>query len=174
MVSRVTASFLVLVCLVSPAIFAATVWLTRASVKRATAALIGGVAAAIFSIGLDAVASRMDWWRYTVDGDWLAALALAVSVAFVFGAAAGLIGWRMMRAMGWTGVATFFAGYVGLGMLRDLLLATNTTLFVFGEGAEPQVMAAIGYVSLALAVQATMLVMAGPPTRDKLESRGPA
>jgi hypothetical protein len=166
----VTASFLLLVCVVSPAIFAASVWLTRAGGKRATGALAGGVVAALFSIAWDALAGRMDWWSYGAHGDWLATLALALSVAFVFGASAGLIGWRMMRAMSWTGVATFFAGYVGLGMLRDHLLASNTLVFVFGPGPMPQVMGAVGYLSLALAVQVTMLIMAGPPTRDELRA----
>lgn len=110
----------------------------------------------------------MEWWNYAND-DVLAVLAVALSVAFVFGAAAGLIGWRMMRAIGWTGVAAYFAGFVGLGMLRDNLLATNTTvLFGFGEGPLPQVMSAAGYLTLALAVQVTMLIMAGRPTHDSL------
>ena len=52
--------------------------------------------------------------------------------------------------------------------LRDTLLAANTPLFVFGDGPAPQVMGAAGYLSLALAVQVTMLIMAGPPRRDAL------
>ena len=167
---RVTAAFLLLVCLGSPAIFAAAVWLTRAGPKRASAALAGGVVAALLNIGWDALAGRMDWWAYQVSDDLLATLALSISVAFVFGAAAGLVGWRMMRAMGWTGVATFFAGYVGLGMLRDHLLATNTALFDFGPGPMPQVMGGVGYLSLAMAVQVVMLIMAGPPRRDALRA----
>ncbi len=161
---------LIAVCLASPAVFAALVWLTRAGGKRATAALAGGVVAALFNIGWDTLAEQQDWWTYPTTNDVLATLALALSVAFVFGGAAGLIGWRMMRAMGWTGVATFFAGFVGLGMLRDNLLATNTGLMVFGNGPMPQVMDAVGYLSLALAVQVTMLVMAGPPRRDELRA----
>lgn len=164
-----TALFLFVVCLVSPAIFAGAVWITRAGAKRSSAALAGGVAGAIFNISWDALAGRMGWWSYTTH-DWLATLALSLSVAFVFGAAAGLAGWRMMRAMGWIGVATFFAGYVGLGVSRDTLLAANTTLFVFGDGPMPQVMSAVSYLALALVVQVTMLVMAGPPRRDALRA----
>ena len=165
---RVTAYLLLVVCLGSPAIFAAAVWLTRAGSKRASAARAGGVLAALLNFGWATLAGRMDWWAYEVSGDTLATLALSISVAFVFGAAAGLVGWRMMRAMGWTGVATFFAGFVGLGMLRDHMLATNVSLFSFGPGAVPQVMGGIGYLSLAMAVQMTMLIMAGPPRRDAL------
>jgi hypothetical protein len=169
-VSRVTAILLLLVCVGSPVAFAIVAWLSRASGKRTTAALVGGLVAALFSLAWDALAARMGWWSYAND-DVLAVLAVALSVAFVFGAAAGLIGWRMMRAIGRTGVAAFFAGYVGLGMLRDNLLATNTTvLFGFGDGPLPQVMGAVGYLSLALAVQVTMLIMAGRPTRDSLRA----
>jgi len=151
-------------------VFAAVVWLTRAGSRRAMGALAGGVVAALFNIAWDSLARQQDWWTYPDTNDVLATLALALSVAFVFGGAAGLIGWRMMRAMGWTGVATFFAGFVGLGVLRDHLLAANTTLLVFGAGPMPQLMGALGYLSLALAVQVTMLVMAGPPRRDALRA----
>ncbi len=168
MVSRVTSVLLLLVCVGSPVVFAAVAWIARAGANRTKAALVGGLVATLFSLGWDALAARMEWWTYAND-DVLAVFAVALSVAFVFGAAAGLVGWRMMRAIGWTGVAAFFSGFVGLGMLRDNLLATNTTvLFGFGEGPVPQVMSAVGYLSLALAVQVTMLIMAGPPRRDAL------
>ena len=167
---RVTTAFLIFVCLASPAVFAATGWLTLAGPKRLSGALAGGLAAAVFNIGWDALAGRMDWWAYHSSGDVLPTLAISISVVFVFGATAGLVGWRMMRAMGWTGVATFFAGYIGLGMLRDHMLATNSTLFAFGAGPMPQVMGAVGYLSLALVVQVTMLLMAGPPRHDPLRA----
>ncbi|MEZ6030075.1 MAG: hypothetical protein R3C46_10035 [Hyphomonadaceae bacterium] len=161
-------AILIAVCLGSPALFAVTVWLSRAGAKRSTAALAGGVVAAAFDIGWDALARLEGWWTYSAANDLLDTLALALTAAFVFGAAAGLIGWRMMRAMGWTGVATFFAGFVGLGVLRDQLLAVNTDLMAFGQGAMPQLMGALGYLAFALAVQMTMLVIAGLPTRDPL------
>lgn len=150
--------------------FAAVVWLTRAGSKRATGALAGGVIAALFNIVWDGLARQQGWWTYPDTNHMLATLALALSVAFVFGGAAGLVGWRMMRAMGWIGVATFFAGFVGLGVLRDHLLAANTSLMVFGSGPMPQLMGALGYLSLALAAQITMLLMAGPPRRDTLRT----
>ncbi len=159
---------LLIVCLGSPAAFAVTVWLTRAGGKRASAALAGGVAAAIFHIGWDTLARQQDWWTYSAANEMLETLALALSVTFVLGGAAGLIGWRMMRAMGWTGVATFFAGFVGLGVLRDHMLAANTDLMVFGAGPMPALMGALGYLAVALTVQITMLALAGRPTRDQL------
>lgn len=161
-------SVLLAICLASPAVFAAVVWMTRAGGKRAAAALAGGVVAAVLSIGWDSLAAHEAWWTYPATNDVLATLAIALSVAFVFGAAAGLVGWRMMRGMGWSGVATFFAGYVGLGVLRDYLLAAHTDLMVVGGDAMPALMGALGYLMVALAVQVTMLLMAGLPTRDAL------
>lgn len=167
---RVTTALLLVVCLLSPLIFAVTVWLTRASARRATAALSGGVAGTVLILGWDALAAQMGWWRYPASNDLLATLALALSVGFVFGGAAGLAGWRMMRAMGWSGVAAFFAGFVGLGVLRDHLLAVNTNLLVLGSTGMPLVMGAVGYLTIAVAVQVAMLVMAGPPRADALRA----
>jgi hypothetical protein len=163
--------FILSVCLASPVIFAAAAWFTRASTRRATAALVGGVVAALLNIGWDGVADRMDWWSYAfTSSDAITPLALYIPVAFVFGAAAGLVGWRMMRAMGWTGVAVFFSAFVGLGVIRDHVIAAQSDVFVFGPGGAPHVVDALGYLTLALAVQVVMLVMAGPPKRDALRA----
>lgn len=169
-VRRVTAGILLLLSVVSPLIFVAMVWLTRAGSKRATAALVACISATVFSVCWDALAARMGWWSYPSSGDLVATLTQAITCAFVFGGAAGLAGWRIMRAMGWTGATTFFVGFVGIGLLRDYLLDTNTDLFSFGAGQMPQVMAAIGYLTMALVVQITMLLIAGPPRRDEMRT----
>lgn len=165
-----SAGVLLLLSVVSPLVFVAMVWLTRAAPRRATAALVACVSATIFSVCWDALAARMGWWRYPSSGDLVATLTQAITCAFVFGGAAGLGGWRIMRAMGWTGATTFFVGFVGIGLLRDYLLDTNTTLFDFGEGSMPQVMAAVGYLTMALVVQITMLLIAGPPRCDEMRA----
>jgi hypothetical protein len=165
---RVSANILFALCLVSPLLFAATLWLSRAGPQRSIAAVAGCIAATVFSLAWDALAARLGWWSYPHHGDILATLALSATIAFLFGGVAGLIGWRMMRAMGWTGAATFFIGFVGIGLMRDHTLEVNTTAFYFGEGPMPQVMAAVGYLSMSLIVQITMLIMVGPPTRDEL------
>lgn len=165
-----TADLLLALCVVSPATFVAMLWLTRAGAKRATAALAGCATAAVFSVGWDALAARMGWWSYPSSGDLLTTLTVAITVAFLFGGVAGLAGWRMMRAMGWTGAVTFFVGFVGLGLIRDQVLEMNTNMFAVGPGPMPHVMGGVGYLTIALAVQVTMLVLAGPPTRDELRT----
>lgn len=163
---------LLLLCVASPLVFAGMVWLTRAGPKRAAAALAGCATAAVFSVGWDALAAKLGWWHYPSSGDLLATLALSITCAFIFGGAAGLAGWRIIRAMEWTGAFTFLIAFVGVGLLRDHTLEVNTTLMAFGPGPMPQVMAAIGYLSMALAVQVTMLVVAGPPRSDQMRAGG--
>ena len=170
LVLRVTADLLLALCVVSPLVFVAMLWLTRAGGKRAMAALAGCATAAVFSLGWDALAARMGWWTYPYSGELLTSLTVSMTMAFLFGGVAGLAGWRMMRAMGRTGAVTFLAGFVGLGLIRDQMLELNTTAFAIGEGPMPHVMGGIGYLTIAVAVQVTMFVLAGPPTRDSLRT----
>lgn len=167
-----TAEVLLALCVASPVAFAAMVWLTRAGPKRAAAALAGCATAAVFNVGWDALAAQLGWWTYPSSGDLLATLAFSTTCAFLFGGAAGLAGWRIMRAMEWTGAITFFVAFVGVGLLRDHALEVNTTMMAFGPGPMPQVMSAIGYLTMALAVQITMLVVAGPPRSDAMRAGG--
>src|SRR5579871_1376552 len=145
----------------SAAAFALAAWLLRASAKRALAALAGGVVGAAVNIAFDAVAYRQDWWRYTFTPDEVVPLAFYVPVALVFGASLGLVGWRIIRAYEWTGVAIFFGFFVGLGVIRDHVLAERSSLFQFGPGLTPHIADAIGYFALALAVQLTMRALVG-------------
>ena len=103
---RVTAEVLFALCIASPLVFAGMVWLTRAGPRRAGAALAGCATAAVFSVGWDALAAKLGWWHYPSSGDLLATLAFSTTCAFLFGGAAGLAGWRIMRAMEWTGAIT--------------------------------------------------------------------
>ena len=146
------------------------IWLTRAGAKRTQAAIIGCLAAAVFSLCWDALAVQMEWWSFPASADLIATLALSSFGAFIFGGAAGLIGWRMMRSGGWIGAATFGSAFVGIGLLRDHLLGAYTQLFAFGAGPMPQVMAGMGYLSLALVVQITMLIVGGRPRCDELRA----
>lgn len=127
-------------------------------------------AAAVFSLCWDALAVQMGWWSFPSRTDLLATLALSIFGAFVFGGTAGLICWRMMRSGGWTGAATFVCTFVGAGLMRDHLLDANTQLLAFGQEPMGQIMAGVGYLTLALVVQITMLAVGGHPRRDELRT----
>lgn len=165
-----TAEIFLILCFASPLVFVATVWLTRAGSRRRAAALAGCVTAAVFSVGWDALAARMGWWSYPSSSDLVATLMLSTICAFIFGGTASLTGWRMMRSSQWVGAVTFIAGFVGIGLLRDHTLEVNTTMMAFGPGPMPQVMAAVGYLTMALAVQVTMLIVAGTPRSDEMQA----
>lgn len=161
---------LLAVCFASPVIFTAILWMSRAGPRRGSAALAACAAATVFSLAWDALAARMGWWTYPSAGQIFPTLALALACGFIFGGAAALIGWRMMRSGGWAGAATFFGGFVGVGMLRDYALDINTNHFSLGPGLMPHVMAGVGYLSMAVLAQVVMLMMAGPPRADALRT----
>lgn len=165
-----TANIVLAVCFASPVIFAASLWLTRAGPRRASAALAACATATVFSLVWDALAARLGWWAYPSAGELLPTLALALGCGFIFGGAAALLGWRMIRSGGWMGAATFLGGFVGTGMLRDYTLDLNTGYFSLGPGLMPHVMAGVGYLSMAVLAQVTMLLMAGPPRADELRT----
>lgn len=165
-----SANLLLAVCIGSPLIFTAVLWLSRAGPRRATAALAACVTATVFSLIWDTLAASMGWWVYPLARELLPTLALAMACGFLFGGAAALLGWRMMRSGGWIGAATFLAAFVGIGMLRDYTLDLNTAQFSFGPGLMPHLMAGVGYLSMAVSAQIVMLVMAGPPRADELRT----
>ncbi len=164
------ANLLLAVSLFSPLLFAAVIRLSRAGTKRVQAAIAGCFVAVVFSLCWDALAEQMHWWSFPSSTDWIATLALSIFGAFVFGGTAGLLGWRMMRSGGWTGAATFACAFVGVGLMRDHMLDANTQLFAFGPGPTGQIMAGVGYLTLALIVQITMLLVGGHPRRDELRA----
>lgn len=165
------AAFLLLAVLaLSPVVFAGMVRLTRAGARRTQAAIAACVVAAVFSLCWDALAVQMRWWSFPSHSDLIATLALSIFGAFVFGGAAGLAGWRMMRSGGGTGAATFLCTFVGAGLMRDHMLDANTAYFAFGQEPLGQIMAGVGYLMLALVVQITLLLMAGHPRRDELRT----
>ncbi len=164
------ANLLLAFSFVSPLIFAAVVWLSRAGARRTQAAIAACFVAAVFSLCWDALAVQMHWWSFPSSSDLVATLALSIFGAFVFGGTAALIGWRMMRSGGWTGAATFVCAFVGVSLMRDHMLDANTQLFAFGAGPTGQIMASVGYLMLALIGQITMLALAGHPRRDELRT----
>ncbi len=164
------ANIVLAVCFASPVIFTVIVWLSRAGARRTSAALAACATATVFSLVWDTLAAHMGWWTYPSASELVPTLALALAGGFLFGGAAALLGWRMMRSGGWMGATTFFSGFVGAGMLRDYALDINTVYFALGPGLMPHVMAGAGYLSMAVLAQVVMLLMAGPPRADELRA----
>lgn len=146
---------------VSIVLLALAVSFTGAGPRRTLAALVGGALAALLNVGWDLAASHTGWWRY-VDGAQTAGWAAYLPVALAFGAAAGLVGWRMTRAWGIPGLLLFLASFTSLGILRDTIYGARGLVFLFGEGIAPRIADAAGWLSLALVTQLAIRLLAGP------------
>ena len=88
-----TANLLLALGFLSPLLFAAVIWLSRAGARRTQGAIAGCFVAAVFSLCWDALAVQMHWWSFPSSSDLIATLALSIFGAFVFGGTAGLVGW---------------------------------------------------------------------------------
>ncbi|MFZ4607839.1 MAG: hypothetical protein ACOYM5_16435 [Caulobacter sp.] len=152
--------------LFSVLLFLGCVWLSRAGYWRTAAALMGGMAAAGLRFGVDMTVFHFDWWTF---GDTsYAPVVTYAPVMFWFGGGLGLIGWRMIRNWGAGGELGFFAGFVALGLGRDLLLTMGAGALTFGEGPWPLVIAAGSWLVMAVLVQLTMQLLVGPIDADAL------
>ncbi|MFZ5669340.1 MAG: hypothetical protein ACOY4K_07585 [Pseudomonadota bacterium] len=148
-------------------LFLFSAWLTRASYWRIAAALLGGVAAAFLSFGVDIAAAAFGWWTYGPT-EAHAPIAAYAPVAFWFGGGLGLIGWRMMRNWGAFGEWGFFIAFVLLGLTRDLALAMGGIGYELAAGPLPLAISAATWFVIAFLVQLVMQLLVGPIDADAL------
>lgn len=147
-------------------LFLVCAWLTRAGYWRAAAALLGGLVAGALRFGLDMVAYHFDWWNF---GDTAYAPIITYApVVFWFGAGLGLVGWRMIRNWGAAGEISFFIGFILLGLARDVVLALGTGPLTIEQQGLPLLIAAGGWLVMAVLVQVMMQVLVGPVDADRL------
>lgn len=156
---------------IAAALFALSALLSRAPPARIAAAAAGALVAGLLNMGWDFLAWRAGWWCYTIGKGVLAPLWMYAPAGLVFGGALGLIGWRAMRAYGHAGGAVFFVLFTALGVSRDSIYAARGTVFVFGDGWQPLVADACGYLSIAVTFQLLMFLLAGPPRSGRLRGR---
>src|SRR5260370_30909994 len=79
----------------------------------------------------DAVASRRGWWHYPSVTGSQAPLAWYVAAALWYGAALGLVGWRVIRRFGGAGLTAFLVTFSILGVGRDYLPSISAPFIVF-------------------------------------------
>jgi serine/threonine protein kinase len=172
---EILAPQLVLWACLAPAACGATLFFTRARLRRVAGALAGGIlfgATWVFKMRLD---YSMGWWRTrfaeTPDPFSLFSPALILGIA-VLGALLFLISWRVARRFGWVGTAIFIVLASAQFTVRDRMywdtfmhmmtiswriqaLLADTALFVLG-------------VTLG---HAGMRMVAGPAKGDGLARR---
>jgi hypothetical protein len=157
--------------LVPAAALAVTVYLSRATARRVRAALVSGVATAVFNVGQDAAARALGLWRFPTSPTGVGPVEGYVAVALWYGAALALIAWRLDRRFGWRGPAGVVAFMAVFGPLRDYRVATATGLIAFAPGALPLLFDAACY-STGIGLNVLVLRLVGGPARaDALRAR---
>jgi len=154
--------------LVALILFAVAAYFTRAGTTRTGAALAGGAAAAVYNVLADGAAARFAWWSYPTLGTWHAPALAYVAVAFSYGGAIALIGWRLTRRFGWRGQIGWIAVMSLLGFARDSFYAARTGLLAFAPGIAPRLADLAGWILLYGVSHSVMRALAGPADADRL------
>jgi hypothetical protein len=145
-----------------------TAYFTRATRRRVTGALFGGVAVGLVGVGVESLAHAMGWWRYpSVETPYGPPLMYPVAVLLF--AALALIGWRVTRRFGWRGQAAFLCAVTIVGTVRDYRVAAWLPEFiVFAPGIGTALVDATCWAGLLAFAQAVMRLVAGPVRGDPL------
>ena len=149
-------------------VLAATIYFTRAGVRRVAGALLGGVAVSVAGIGIENLAHRFGWWRYpSVDTPYGPPLIYPVAICMF--ASLALIAWRVTRRFGWRGQVVFLTALTIVGTLRDYAWdALRPDLIVIAPGFGVILVDAACWFGLAILAQAVMRWVAGPVGSDSL------
>ena len=151
--------------------FAGAAFFTRAGWRRIIGALIAAAPLVLLVMFYDAIAAQMGWWRYPAVGAGAAPLSWYVASALGYGAALGLVGWRVIRRWGRRGLLGFLAAFAVFGVGRDLAYSHAYHLIVFGPGPLPLLADLLAYASAAALVQLLMRWIAGPARGDPLRAQ---
>jgi len=144
--------------------------LTRATARRITGALCGGLAAGVAGLGIIALGEKARWWHQAIT--WrLYFLALLV-VDFALCAFVFLITWRIARRFGWRGLslAAIFAAVIGPP--RDYwYMARFPEWGAYNWGVATVLAISAAYVLLGILGHGVMRLVAGQAREDRLARR---
>ena len=104
-------------------LFAVIAFLTRATWQRIVGVLISSVPIIFLVMLYDKIAGQLGWWHYPSLVSGSAPLAWYIAAALFYGAALGLIGWRVIRRWSWSGLVVFIVKPVGVYPRSAHLLA---------------------------------------------------
>jgi hypothetical protein len=154
--------------LITTAIFLAVAYFTRASFRRIVGVLIAAALIVPYLLILDRTAFRLGWWHYPSVTSGNVPLVWYVSAALGYGAALGLVGWRVIRRWAGPGLVVFLLGFALFGVGRDFAYSLATRLIVFGAGPVPLLADFFAYAAAAMLVQLLMRWIVGPARSDPL------
>ena len=146
------------------------VYFTRATSRRAVAALAGGAAVGLFGLGAIVLGNALKLWLVPIS--WtpqfltLFYLGLAISVTPIY-----LVTWRLARRFGWRGLAVFIGIVAIIGPPRDYLIAAVFPAWmVFAPGIAPILADSATYIGIVALGHAVMRLIAGPSREDRLRN----
>jgi hypothetical protein len=147
---------------------AATVYFTRASVRRVMGALAGGAAAGCFGMGAVVLGNALGVWRVPLSVTpgmlVLFYVGLAISLSPIY-----LVTWRVARRYGWRGMAVCLIVVGVIGPPRDYLYAAVfPEWMVFAKGIAPVLADAATYLGLVVVGHVVMWGVSGPAREDHL------
>jgi len=149
------------------------IYFTKASLRRVSAALLGGIAGGLLNLVADLVAYSLGLWHYASTHPAYASPWFYVTAGLGYGAVASLIGWRIDRRFGRRGVLIFLACIAAYGLLRDFVgtAAANASgfhLLVLTPGPLTVLADALCWVVCVGIAMLVMRLFAGPAREDRL------
>ena len=143
-------------------VFAATIYFTRAPLRRVLGALAGGAAAGCLGLAAIVLGKAIGVWQVSLPSSpvmlVLFYLGFAISCSPIY-----LITWRVARRFGRNGLAVCLIVVGIIGPPRDYLYASVfPEWMVFGQGVAPILADAATYVAFVALGHAVMWLVAGP------------
>jgi uncharacterized membrane protein len=144
-------------------------YFTRATLRRIAGALVGSLPLIPMVMLYDIVAARLGLWRYpSMPGEAPGPFGWYIAAALLYGAALGLVGWRVIRRYGRRGLIGFLLALAAFGVTRDYIFSRTMGGIVFGPGLLPVLADLFAYASPAAVVQLVMYWISGPAGSDPL------
>ncbi|MDD5370359.1 MAG: hypothetical protein PHQ40_14850 [Anaerolineaceae bacterium] len=149
-------------------LFAIVAFFSRAGLRRIVGSLLAAIPVIPMVMFYDKIAARFGWWHYPSVTAASAPLAWYVAAALGYGAAFGLIGWRVIRRWQIRGLLAFLLLFALFGVARDYGYSVTTRFLVFGHGLVPLLADLFAYGSSAAVVQLLMRWIVGSAQSDVL------
>jgi hypothetical protein len=153
---------------ITAVMFAVVAYFSRASWRRIIGVLLAAIPVMPMVMVYDKLAAQLGWWHYPTVTTTAAPLAWYVAAFLWYGAALGLIGWRVIRRWRTLGLVAFVVLFALFGVARDYVYNLTTQLIVFGPGPIPLLADLCAYASAAVVVQLLMRWIVGPAQSDAL------
>ena len=141
--------------------------LTRATARRISGALAGGLAVGVAGLGIIALGEKARWWHQAITWEQYFVALLVVDFAlcaFVF-----LLTWRIARRFGARGLILTMIVVAVIGPPRDYwYMAHFPEWGTYTWGAETVLAISAAYVLLGIVGHGVMRLAAGPAREDRL------